>query len=94
MLIRIVKLQFKPENIPSFERVFEASKSSIMAFEGCSKVELYQDLLDPGTFFTYSHWTDQAALEAYRDSDFFREVWGRTKKLFSERAQAWSVKKI
>lgn len=94
MLIRIVKLRFKPENIPSFERLFEASKNGILAFEGCSKVELYQDLSDPGTFFTYSHWSGEAALEAYRGSEFFREVWGRTKALFSDRARAWSVKKV
>jgi len=94
MLIRIVKLHFKPENIASFERIFEASKSGILAFGGCSKVELYQDLSDPGTFFTYSHWEGEAALEAYRASPFFRDVWGNTKKLFDQRAQAWSVKEI
>ena len=41
MLIRIVKLTFKPENIASFEQIFEASKSGILAFEGCNMVELY-----------------------------------------------------
>ena len=29
MLIRIVKLTFKPENIASFERIFEESKNGI-----------------------------------------------------------------
>ena len=93
MLIRIVKLTFKPENIPSFEQIFEASKTGILAFEGCSKVELYQDLSDPSTFFTYSHWEGEAALESYRNSEFFREVWGATKKLFSQSPQAWSVQR-
>lgn len=93
MLIRIVKLSFKPENIPSFERIFETSKKGILAFEGCSLVELYQDLSDPCTFFTYSHWEGEEALEGYRNSEFFREVWGRTKTLFAQRAQAWSVER-
>jgi len=93
MLIRIVKLRFKPENIPSFERIFETSKSGILAFEGCIKVELYQDISDPSTFFTYSHWDGEAALEGYRNSEFFREVWGRTKKLFSHGPEAWSVER-
>ena len=30
MLIRIVKLTFKPENIASFERIFEESKNGIL----------------------------------------------------------------
>lgn len=93
MLIRIVKLSFKPENIPSFERLFEASKTGIVAFEGCRMVELYQDISDPSTFFTYSHWDGEAALEGYRNSEFFREVWGNTKKLFSQSPQAWSVER-
>lgn len=93
MLIRIVKLTFKPENIPSFERLFEVSKSNILAFEGCNLVELYQDLKDPCVFFTYSFWDKESDLESYRESDFFRSVWSKTKKLFSEKPEAWSVKK-
>lgn len=94
MLIRIVKLTFKPENIPSFEQIFEESKSGILGFEGCTLVELYQDLKNPSVFFTYSFWDKESDLENYRNSDFFREVWGRTKKLFAQKPEAWSVAKI
>ena len=92
MLIRIVKLSFKPENIPSFERLFEASKTGILAFEGCRMVELYQDISDPSTFFTYSHWDGEAALEGYRNSEFFREVWA-TPKSCSHKAPRLGVLK-
>lgn len=92
MLIRIVKLTFKPENIPSFERIFENSKSKIMAFEGCELVELYQDVHNPCVFFTYSFWEKESDLEKYRSSDFFKQVWSNTKKLFSEKAEAWSLR--
>lgn len=94
MLIRIVKLTFKPENIPSFERIFEASKSEIVKFEGCQLVEGYQDLKNPCVFFTYSHWDGESDLENYRDSDFFKEVWGRTKLLFNDKPEAWSVRQL
>ena len=94
MLIRIVKLTFKPENIPSFERIFNESKNGILAFEGCNMVELYQDLKNPCVFFTYSFWENESDLETYRASEFFKEVWGNTKKLFSERPEAWSVNKV
>ena len=84
-------MTFEPENIPSFERIFRDASGRIRAFPGCSQVELYRDMQDPDTFFTYSIWEDQAALEAYRNSEFFREVWGQTRKLFSDPAQAWSL---
>lgn len=92
MLIRIVKLTFKPENIPSFKRIFEASKSSILDFEGCNLVEGYQDLKNPCVFFTYSFWDSESDLENYRASDFFKGVWSNTKKLFSEKPEAWSLR--
>ena len=94
MLIRIVKLTFKPENIASFERIFEESKNGILAFDGCNMVELYRDIDNPNIFFTYSFWEGKSSLERYRNSDFFKEVWGKTKKLFSDKPEAWSVNKV
>lgn len=94
MLIRIVKLTFKPENIPSFERIFAASSSEIIKFQGCSKVEGYQDMKNPCVFFTYSHWDKESDLNEYRSSDFFKEVWSKTKALFAEKPEAWSVQQL
>ncbi len=92
MLIRIVKLTFKPENIPSFERIFETTKSKITDFKGCSMVELYQDIKNPNVFFTYSFWENESDLENYRSSVFFKQVWSKTKLLFAEKPKAWSLK--
>ena len=86
-------MTFKPENIPSFERVFKASSPQIRSFPGCNHLELLQDAENPEVFFTYSQWESEEALQAYRESDFFREVWGSTKKLFAERPRAWSLRK-
>ncbi len=86
-------MTFEPENIPSFERIFRDASGRIRAFPGCSRLELYRDMQDPDAFFTYSIWEDEAALEAYRNSEFFKEVWGQTRKLFSRPAQAWSLSK-
>ena len=94
MLIRIVKLTFKPENIPSFEQIFAETKNGILAFEGCNMVDLYQDINNPCIFFTYSFWDSPVHLEKYRNSDFFKTVWGKTKLLFSDKPQAWSVNKV
>lgn len=93
MLVRIVKLTFKKENITSFEQTFEKNKHLIRNFKGCSFLELYQDRNDPSIFFTYSYWDSDEALEAYRNSDLFKRVWKNTKPLFSDRPEAWSVTK-
>lgn len=84
-------MTFEPENIPSFERLFEASEKGIRSFPGCLRVDLLQDMKDPTVFFTYSQWESEAALQAYRESDFFRGVWGQTRGLFSEPPMAWSL---
>lgn len=94
MLIRIVKLTFKNENIASFEQIFEKTKAQIKNFEGCEKLELYQDFKIKGLFFTYSHWRNEADLENYRKSEFFKSVWSETKMLFAEKPEAWSLQKI
>lgn len=94
MLVRIVKLTFKKENIASFKQIFDQSKQKIRDFEGCTFLELYQDKENPAIFFTYSYWKNQTALEDYRKSELFKRVWGETKILFAAKPEAWSVNKI
>jgi heme-degrading monooxygenase HmoA len=93
MITRIVQMTFEPENIPSFERIFQTSQDRIRSFPGCRHLELYRDLNDPLKRFTYSIWDSEEALEAYRKSEFFQTVWGRTRKLFADRPKAWSLEK-
>ena len=93
MLVRIVKLTFKTENISSFEQVFEETKEQIRNFDGCTFLELYQEMKSPNVFFTYSHWDSPEALEKYRNSDFFKAVWAKTKVLFNAKPEAWSITK-
>lgn len=84
-------MTFEPENIASFERIFEESSEQIRAFPGCRRLELLRDLNNPAVFFTLSIWESEAHLEAYRSSAFFKKVWAQTKTLFASRAQAWSL---
>lgn len=93
MFVRIVKLTFKKENIASFEQIFEQSKKLIRNVEGCTFLELLQDKDNPNIFFTYSYWQTEENLEHYRNSELFKNIWGKTKILFAERAEAWSVDK-
>ena len=91
MVTRIVKMEFKPEKIQTFKELFAVVQHKIRQFEGCLHVELLQCATDSFIFFTFSHWDDATALENYRNSTLFRETWKETKKLFSNKAVAWSV---
>ncbi len=93
MLIRTVRMTFKPEEVDNFLEVFEASKHKIRGFKGCSHLELLKDYNDPCVFSTYSFWEDEEALNRYRYSDLFKEVWAQTKPRFSEKPIAFSSKK-
>lgn len=85
---------FKPTEIETFLKNFEANKERIRAFEGCEFLELYQDKHNSNIFFTYSYWKDEDALNNYRHSDLFKSVWAKTKPLFNIKPEAWSVDKI
>ncbi len=91
MFTRIVKMVFEPSKVPTFLDSFEQVKTNIRAFEGCCFLELYRDKNDPSIFFTYSKWNSEKDLENYRNSALFKSVWGTTKPMFREKAEAWSV---
>ena len=91
MIIRIVKMSFEPARVEDFLEVFHASKQRIRHFEGCSHLELLNDVNDPNIFFTYSYWQSEAHLDSYRHSELFAGVWARTKVLFNAKPEAWSV---
>lgn len=90
MLIRIVRMTFRPEEIENFLQVFEETKERIRGFDGCQHLELWQDYDNPAIMLTHSHWVDDEALNAYRHSELFRSTWARTKPLFAEKPVAFS----
>ncbi|MBM1106816.1 antibiotic biosynthesis monooxygenase [Aurantibacter crassamenti] len=94
MLVRIVKLTFEIEYIPDFLQIFEVHKESIKDFEGFISLELYQDKSNPQVFFTYSHWDDESALNNYRNSEYFKAIWSRTKLFFADTPEVWSLDKL
>ena len=94
MVKRIVKLTFKPEDIEEFKNIFKSNRQKIKKFEGCIHVELLQDENNPEIFFTFSLWMDEASVENYRTSELFAGVWASTKKLFSDKPEAWTVKEL
>lgn len=90
MLVRIVKLKFRPECIEDFKLHFEAHKELIRNFPGCHFLKVLQQQDDATVWMTYSHWEDEKALNNYRDSELFGGVWKQTKLWFGDKPQAWS----
>lgn len=94
MLVRIVKMIFEPSETENFQELFHRNKEKIRDFKGCRFLELYQDKNNKNIFFTYSYWENEDALENYRNSALFGEVWSDTKKMFTDKPEAWSVDKV
>ena len=87
-------MTFNADQITEFTSNFEKVKDKIRSFPGCDFLELYQDQNDKTIFFTYSYWQSETDLENYRNSELFKNVWGKTKPMFARKAEAWSVDKI
>ncbi|TDU40296.1 hypothetical protein BXY82_2343 [Gelidibacter sediminis] len=94
MFVRIVKMSFEPSKIDAFLAYFATKKELIRGFEGCRFLELYRDKTNANIFFTYSYWEKESDLENYRQSELFKNVWATTKKMFNDKAEAWSVNKL
>ena len=94
MLIRIVKLSFEARNIDAFLENFNINKKNIRNFEGCRLLQLLRDKKNPSIFFSYSYWESEEHLENYRNSELFKSVWAKTKILFNNKPEAWSVENI
>ncbi len=91
MIVRLVKMSFREDEVEAFQAIFASSKDKIRSFPGNRHVELLQSETTPNVFFTYSHWDNAEALENYRHSELFADTWSRTKVLFNDKPQAWST---
>lgn len=90
MLIRIVRMVFRPDEVPAFRQVFEDHKAQIRAQPGCQHLQLLQDAQYPNVLTTLSHWRSPADLEAYRQTELFAHVWAATKARFADKPTATS----
>jgi len=87
-------MQFRAEECAAFLDIFNASKHLIRQCDGCQQLRLYVEAGLPEVFFTYSVWTSAAHLDAYRNSELFRTTWTKTKALFADKPEAWSVEEV
>ena len=91
MLVRIVRMDFQPDKVEDFLALFQEVQPVIRSFEGCHHLELCQDADHETVYYTLSKWTGQEALDNYRQSEFFKKTWAKTKLLFHDKPKAYSL---
>jgi heme-degrading monooxygenase HmoA len=91
MIKRLVKLTLLQDEVETFLSIFNDSKNKVKSFPGCLHLELLRDVDNPAVMFTLSHWESLDALNKYRNSEFFKNTWSKTRLLFAAKASAWSV---
>jgi quinol monooxygenase YgiN len=94
MIIRFVKLSFSDEHLEKFKTFEKSIANEIRLFNGCSYLEILQDVNNPQIFFTHSHWKTEQDLNDYRNSEFFKNTWNTTKQWFNGKPEAWSLNAI
>ncbi len=92
MILRLVKMHFNDSDSTKFLAYFETIKEKIEAMPGIISLKLYQDKTNANIFFTHSVWLNTQSLDAYRQSEAFKEIWPKTKAMFASNAEAWSLK--
>jgi len=88
MITRIVKMNFRPEEVENFLTIFHKSKDKIRHMTGCKHLELWNSQSEATIYYTYSIWNSEDDLNNYRDSELFQSVWPATKALFASKAEA------
>ena len=94
MITRIVKMKFQEQYIDDFKNFTKDIKDIIRNQEGCTYLDILQDARNPNIFFTYSRWNSEIDLNNYRQTDFFRNIWPKTKEWFSDKPEAWSLEEV
>jgi quinol monooxygenase YgiN len=94
MIVRIVRMTFRTEEVINFLELFKSHQKQIRNFPGCRHLELLRDTHKPEVMSTYSLWDSEEALNAYRDSEVFAGLWPKTKALFAEKPIAHSYEQL
>jgi len=69
MIVIAGKIQIRPERRAEAVRAALAMVEATRRESGCVSYAFYGDLVDPGTFFIFEEWEDDAALAAHFQTD-------------------------
>ena len=87
-------MTFREDSSETFKEFASSIKDTIKSFDGCLHLDMLRGIHNPNIFFSYSHWVSENHLNSYRDSEFFKTTWSKTKLWFSDKPEAWSVKSL
>ena len=94
MLTRIVVMNFQKDKVPDFLELFSRVNGKIRSLPGCKHLELKRNIKDRSQLATISKWDSEADLNNYRNSEFFKDTWKKTKALFISDAEAFSFEDV
>jgi len=77
--------------VNTFLDLFNETRDKIANFDGCMGLELFNSINAENVIFTYSTWKSEQHLENYRNSELFKQTWSKTKEMFSNKPEAWSL---
>jgi quinol monooxygenase YgiN len=89
----IARAAAKPGNEENLRKVLNGMLSPTRAEDGCSFYRLFE-AREPGLFYFYELWRDEAALNAHVDSVHFKEMQIRLKDLLFEPLEVSLVREI
>lgn len=90
MIVRLVELTIQEENLPRAKEYLAEVAPKVRGFRGCSFLQILSDIHHPAHITTFSYWSSEEDLNAYRHSDVFKSFWGKIKPLFAASPRAWS----
>lgn len=72
-IIRVI-MTVKPDEAPAFVEYLQKEAADVKAqFAGCEQFGLFADVSAENRYLLYEEWETQAAFNAYRNSDFFKQ---------------------
>ncbi len=94
MIVRIVSLKCKPEDVDAFRLLLRQFMPRVLSAPGCLSLRIVGDVDKPTSFYTISAWRSVEDLDAYRNSPLFGDIWPRVRGMLRERAWASTCEDI
>ena len=88
MIVIHVQTKVKADKRQEFLAEVKKDLETSRAFKGCVQFGWGEDVTQPNTFTLYEEWESAEAFNAYKDSDYFKQVGNVVMPLFAEEPQS------
>lgn len=94
MIIRIVKMYLKKDEIKSFTDFFSSFQNQILEFDGCMHHDLFPDKDNKEIYYSYTIWKSEVKLKKYRNSELIKNISKAVEPKCEKEPLAWTVDKV